>query len=143
MTAIGGAVSDTAVWTWLFLLELTIPSIETHADPRPSAFRKELRHIVLFLRAWGSPAPIAKALKLLRTCTGLQKLDIVLDEQDFLARLTDKKKNQKYQDMMQVPGMSTLAEMRGLQVVNFHGNCDGLKAILEPLLLQPRGTARS
>ncbi|KAF7188894.1 hypothetical protein HII31_09817 [Pseudocercospora fuligena] len=72
-----------------------------------------------------------------------RKLDIVLDEQDFLARLTDKKGNQKCQDMMQVPGMSTLREMRGLQAVNFDGNCDGVKAILEPLLLLPKGTTSS
>lgn len=91
--------------------------------------REQLRHISFFYTKT-THSKAAKAFKMLGEIEKLKRLDIVIDEADFVG-LTKGKGERMFPDMLKLPGFHTLRSMRAVKTVQFHGRCDTIRAALQ------------
>lgn len=75
------------------------------------------------------------ALKILSQMPYLRRLDVQVSESDWTSYFS--KIDNKPFTVTRIPGFTAMQKIRGLKTVKFYGDCDGVKSVLEPLLMQP------
>ncbi|CZT20947.1 uncharacterized protein RCC_06808 [Ramularia collo-cygni] len=91
--------------------------------------REQLKHISFFYTK-ATYAKAAKAFKMLGEIEKLKRLDIMIDEEDFVG-LTNSKGVRMFPDVLKLPGFHTLRSMRAVKTVQFHGECDTIRDALQ------------
>lgn len=102
----------------------------------PQSYRQHIRHLA-FSYSPGDHCTVFNSLKSLKK---LRRLDISMDEHAwslYMGRLTGRF-GTPYWPVLEIPGVSVLHSMRGLQEVNFHGSCPTIAAYLKPAMEKPR-----
>jgi hypothetical protein len=91
--------------------------------------RQQLKHISFFYTK-GTHAKAAKAFKMLGEIKMLKRLDIWIDEEDFVG-LTKSDGARMFPDVLRLPGFHTLRSLRAVKTVQFHGKCDTIREALQ------------
>ncbi|CAK3868704.1 Hypothetical predicted protein [Lecanosticta acicola] len=97
--------------------------------------RKHLGHVAFKYDPIG--AVDQANIKLLGEIEHLRELDIKIDENVWLAR-KNRNGTPRYPSVLDIPGIRILRNMRGLKRVNFHGDCEKIKAALEKEMIKPK-----
>lgn len=97
--------------------------------------REQLRHISFFYTK-NTHSKAAKAFKMLGEIQKLKRLDIVIDEADFVGLTKPKSQGERmFPDVLKLPGFHTLKSMRAVKTVQFHGNCDTIRQALQSWII--------
>ncbi|KAF2771331.1 hypothetical protein EJ03DRAFT_381521 [Teratosphaeria nubilosa] len=94
-----------------------------------------------------TPAACRQLHRQLQSLPGLRRLNISIDEQDWLTKV-NKERNERqrarcgegpiemYTELTNMPGIKELMELGGLDEVNFHGNCAATEQLLKSNMLK-------
>ncbi|KAK4549700.1 hypothetical protein LTR36_005001 [Oleoguttula mirabilis] len=100
----------------------------------PEEHKQHIQHIDITFQRWESRYCPGLFLQLTKL-GGLRKLDIRIDEGAWTQTVT--RSTKKDQSVTNMPGLTTLGKIRGLEQVTFHG-CPTLENLLKDDMLKPK-----
>lgn len=108
--------------------------LEQTSDER----KKHIRDVTISVRTPGYNRPslsqMTNCFKIIKGMSRLRTLDVVVFEHEWQQATTrnGKPKYRKYEDLLNLEPIKALRSMRGLQKVEFHGECESISKILVP-----------